>query len=289
MATRYLGLALALAVVAVAGFSACSGDDADSRDKENMLARVLGRERLTTDDELTLDGADEAATGGASTAADGAAQSVDSPSNSSGSSGPGGRSQPQARPNTNGAELLRAASNALARDAHKLTYELRGKEPGLGDVNGTLTLASRDRQERIGLTGDLGGDQGSFIAIHSGPANFLCIEGRGDSACLKTKADEAAPLQVPSVFKLEGLLDRLANAGGDVREVGGQQIAGYDGRCFEAGSQSGNGLVCIAEAENLVLLVNGHFQGADFEVRLQEYTQPTDADFEPPFPVTELP
>jgi hypothetical protein len=162
MATRYLGLALVAAVVAVAGFSACSGSSADSRGKDSTLARILGRDRLTTDDAgLTLDSADETASASndARTTETGTTEPTASPSNSADD-----RDQPLARPRTSGAELLRAASGALAREAYKLTYELRGRESGLGDVNGTLTLASRDRQERIGLSGDLGGDKGSFIA-----------------------------------------------------------------------------------------------------------------------------
>lgn len=202
---------------------------------------------------------------------------------------PSPRTSPRWR--INGADLLRETSDVLAFATYKTVFELNGREPGLGDVSGTVTIARGEDARHLGVSGNLGGAEGSFIAIQRPDANFLCIKGQGDSACLKTGSNAASPLPLPSVLELQPLVEGLANQPDSiVRELEPQQVAGRDARCFEVGAQPGRGTLCVDVELPMVVLVEGHFRGAEFEMRLKEYEPvPGPEDFEPPFPVAELP
>jgi len=289
MMTRYLAAFLVLAIgTAVAAASYDEGTRQGTLVDEATFARLLGRDREASGGTRVHPLAARETDTGADTEAD---QKVSSMPTAEEEPAATEGDRPPRRSAVDGAELLRQASRQLGETTYKTTYDLNGTDPGLGALTGTLTIASDGPKGYLGVTGKLGGADGSFIAIHDGTANFLCIEGGGDSACLKTDAHEASPLALPSVLELEQLLDRLAHQPDvDVREIGGERIAGRDGRCFEVGAQPGNGRVCVGESDNLLLLVDGYFHGADFEVRLKEFDPaPGPGDFEPPFPVTEIP
>lgn len=193
-------------------------------------------------------------------------------------------------PRIDGPQLLRNASARLA-GTYRLVYQIKASDAEAGEIDGTLTVAARPPQQRAGISGKIGGDQGSFIVIQDGAGGFMCIEGQGDSTCLRTQSNGQSPIPVPSVLSFEKILQRIAQApGGNVREVAGQTVAGRPGRCFEVRTSDGSGLVCVQESEALVLLVDGQFGGTRVNLQLREYTtSPGDAEFAPPFPVVELP
>ena len=190
-----------------------------------------------------------------------------------------------------GRALMRSASNRLQSETYRLVYEIKGSDPDVGDIDGTLTVSSRAPRQAFGISGRIGGDTGTFMVIQEANLAYLCVEGQGDSACLKTESNEQAPIPLPAVLSFDEAFKRLADSPSTTaREVAGQTIAGRAGRCFEVSGDEGNGLVCIQETDGLVLLMDGQFGATRGALRLKEYVPaPSDRDFEPPYEVIELP
>lgn len=194
-------------------------------------------------------------------------------------------------PGLDGRQLMRDASNRLQTATYRLVYEIKGSDPDVGEIDGTLTVSSRTPRQAFGISGRIGGDTGTFMVIQDANLAYLCVEGQGDSACLKTDSNQQAPIPLPAVLSFDETFKRLAESPGTTaREVAGQTIAGRAGRCFEVAGNEGNGLVCLQESDGLVLLLDGQFGGNQGTLRLKEYIPtPSDRDFEPPYQVVELP
>lgn len=201
------------------------------------------------------------------------------------------RREAQARTREDTLDALRLAATYMKTSTYKAVYGLDGSDNNTGKIEGTLTLASEGDKNLFGISGSIGPEDGSFIVITNGGDAFLCIEGQGDSACLKTHAPRDAVIPLPAVISVDEILDKAVNTP-DVltREVESRTIAGRDGRCIEVVAEGvGMGVICLDEQDNLVLLIEGHFWGSKFNMQLQEFAEPTDRDFDPPFMVTELP
>ncbi|MGE5597157.1 MAG: hypothetical protein ACM3S1_14130 [Hyphomicrobiales bacterium] len=199
--------------------------------------------------------------------------------------------RPETRVRTEPLAALKQVSRDLSASNYKVVYEIHGSDRDTGALDGTLTLATKQPKQLFGISGKLGNDSGTFLVINDGANAFLCIEGRGDKACLKTHSVADAPIPLPSVLNIDDVLQDIASQPGvQVREVAGQQIAGHDGRCFEVEANAGHGTICVDEQDGVVLLVDGDFQGSAFSMRLSEYEpDPEDSLFLPPYTVTELP
>lgn len=196
-----------------------------------------------------------------------------------------------AAPRTDPLVALRKATNNLADATYRVVYDIEGSDRDTGGLDGTLTIASHGDRQAFGISGTLGNDSGTFLVINDGTAGYLCIEGQGDSGCLKVPAVGSTPIPLPSVMTIDDVLQRVIDSTElDVTEVAGRTIAGRDGRCFEVAASGGKGLVCVDEAEGLVLLIDGEFGGSTFRMTLRDYSDnPSDDEFEPPFPVIQLP
>ncbi|MCC7366685.1 MAG: hypothetical protein IT303_20170 [Dehalococcoidia bacterium] len=190
-----------------------------------------------------------------------------------------------------GLSLLRDATANLEEATYKLVYELTGEDDGTGALDGTLTIAADPPRQLMGISGSLGGEEGSFMILNDGTDSFLCVDFDGEQSCIKGTGSVTSAIPLPSIVSIEDSLDEIAGAPDvEVKEVAGQEIAGRDGRCFEVTSSEGTGLVCIDEGDGIVLLVDGEFGGSSGTLRLREYTDnPAASDFEPPYPVTEIP
>jgi|GEM_PF-3494807 len=309
MRTRYLVVAIAVAFVGVLIVSTRANGEEDPV-RQEMLARLFNLDRSEERQEfyrqifrfdppaLEILGAAEEVPGAATPApgpgdptpaVDESEEQVEQREDPDPRIPPASRES--ARWRMEGSALLREAADVLAYASYKTVYELSGSDPGLGALHGTVTLARELSNRYLDVSGNLGGSEGSFIAIQRPDANFLCIKGQGDSACLKTGAHAASPLPLPAVLELQSLIDGIADQpDASVREIEPREVAGREARCFEVGARPGNGTVCVDVELPMVVHVDGSFRGSNFAVTLKEYQPvPEAGTFEPPFPVAEIP
>jgi len=187
-----------------------------------------------------------------------------------------------------GASDLSALAGEYGDFTGVVKYETSGFD---GDAFTSMTIyrdAGRSRVDYEGADGS-----GSFITTEEG--SFACAENQ----CIKFAAGQgvdptaafAAFLSAESIEASYGDIPE----GVDVEESS-EEIAGVDATCYsyagdldetEAGDESGE--ICFAESGLLLRLkFTGASGGGMFEA-VEASEDVSEADFEPPFPVTELP
>lgn len=183
--------------------------------------------------------------------------------------------------------LQRVAENA-GRTTYRVVYEIEGGDPDSGEIRGTLTMAADPPKQLFSLSGLFAGEESTLTIIDDGESSYLCFDAEGNQSCLRSGSGGSETVPLPTFLEVDELIGTLARDGDTTaREVQGREIAGRDARCFEIASSEGDGLVCIAKDDAVLLLIEGTFEGAVFNMRAVEIADaPTAADFEPPYPVS---
>ncbi|HET7737413.1 MAG TPA: hypothetical protein VFK32_02455 [Tepidiformaceae bacterium] len=260
--TRYLRLALLLgALMAVLAFAvACGGDDKaepSGGDDEESTATAPGGE---DDDDPTAEPTEEDEEDG------------------------------------DALERLRAAAAAAEeRDSFYASYEMRFVDADGVESTGTMTLAAKKPLELFRIEVVEAEGESGFAVIQDAETSTFCIKdvGEEEGSCLVTQGEpEDSPFgSLTSLFSsTDELLDELtAEDDAEVTPAGSKRVAGLDADCYDVKDSTGEGTVCIAEDESLVVEVVGTFEGQETEFRLTEYSDDPDDDvFEPPYEVTSL-
>lgn len=189
-------------------------------------------------------------------------------------------------------ELAALASEAAGGVTGKVTYSVVTETDG-DTFEGEWVLVQRPPDSRMEIAGTEGGEEFRTIIISSGGKGYLCFSSGGEDSCLATETEgaeaEAAPLdplfQVPR---------EISDDVGDVGLVDESQreIAGVDATCFtvESGLAGlGEGEICFSDG-GLLLRLASDVDGTSSVIEATSVsTDVTDADFEPPFDILELP
>jgi hypothetical protein len=154
----------------------------------------------------------------------------------------------------------------------------------------TLTIYRGDGGSRVDYEGS--GSTGTFLTNDDGV--FLCSDGQ----CVKSPLGDAVdPTAAFTAFiSPEAIEQSYGNLPDGVNvEESSETIAGFDATCYEyagdlddstEGDESGQ--ICFSDSGILLRLDSTNLGGGKFEaVEAEEGT--SGEDFEPPFPVTELP
>lgn len=185
-------------------------------------------------------------------------------------------------------ELLKKLARGTSETGYKVEYDLRGNDAE-GPMNGTLTLAANRTSRLAAFSGSIGQMEGDFLLIEQPEAKFLCINGQGQKACLKSRADSPSPIPLPQTFALAEVLQRATDdPETKVRDAGRERVAGRNARCLEVTAPSGHGRVCADEGPGAILRYEGDFEGAQTSMRAKNAAPAVNKDFEPPYPVTDL-
>ncbi|MBI2914032.1 MAG: hypothetical protein HYY03_08940 [Chloroflexi bacterium] len=176
-------------------------------------------------------------------------------------------------------------SRAWAKKTAKVTYDFTS-----GSDSGTMTLYWRPPDWRMDLSSS---DSGDVSMIVAGGASYLCSE----NSCLSIAGPEAP--QVPPLPFLGSFTEPDALSQSIAEDVAGaeikrstQSIAGQPTGCYEASSQGNNLQWCFTIDSVLMRFVgsSGAAGAGDFRLEATDLIrQLSDADFQPPFPVTTLP
>ncbi len=191
-------------------------------------------------------------------------------------------------------ELEALAAEATEGITAKVTYRVVTETDG-ETMEGEWVLVQRPPDSRFEIAGEEGGEEFRTIIISAGGNSYLCTSVAGEESCLATEAEEAEA-SAAALDPLFSVPEELT-AGGediDITDTSHRSIAGVDATCFTisgalADVGEGEGEVCFSD-EGLLLYMRGQSAGSSvlFEATSAS-TDVTDADFEPPYDILELP
>ncbi len=211
---------------------------------------------------------------------------------------PGGETPGGGTPGTDVSSELLSLGQQWASGSAKVTYELEFTEDG-ETQRGEMILTWQPPNWRMDMSGDITGGAGALTMITVDGDVYLCTSGQ----CLSLSGgpdDQAAPIPFAGFFAdPDALVDQFL---GDVPpglDIGRstRTIAGEEALCFSVSGtvegETGESDLCFAQ-DGLMLLMSASFSGpeesGDFRFEATEVDRNvTSADFEPPYPVTDLP
>lgn len=188
-------------------------------------------------------------------------------------------------------DALARAVDSFSYQPFRATYLVTMEERGLGNVGGTLTIAAKGARSRATLEGTYAGHDGAVAVAREPGADYLCIDGQGQQACLKTKPETLSPVPLPVALELPAMVQALADdPSATFTPVNGYRTAGRSGHCWKATGNNVAATVCVADGDGTLLMYDGALRGARGSIRLKEFEKSaSDGDVKPPYGVTELP
>ena len=178
-----------------------------------------------------------------------------------------------------------AGEGVTARVTYRVTTEADGET-----FEGEWVLVQRPPDTRFEIAGEEGGEEFRTIIITTGGKSYLCTSAAGQESCLATEAD-AADAGASPLDLLSDMPQELAEDA-DLVDTSNRKIAGVDAACFTVKSglaDLGEGEVCFSD-EGLLLYMSSGVDGASSVFEATSVSSDvTDADFEPPYEVVELP
>jgi hypothetical protein len=192
-----------------------------------------------------------------------------------------------------GLEVLEALAGEAAEGVTaKVTYRYRSEVAG-EVTEGEWVLVQRPPDSRFEMSGTQEGEEFRTIIIYAGGKSYLCTSVAGEESCLATEI-EATEAQTALLDPLFDIPQELAEEAEDIDlvETSERSIAGVDATCFTVSGalpDLGEGEVCFSD-EGILLLLQGESDGDSFSFEATSVsTNVTDADFEPPYEIIELP
>jgi hypothetical protein len=161
------------------------------------------------------------------------------------------------------------------------TYRAEYNVTGAGLGGSTMVWFRKDGKLRFDLTSA----EGTFTIIDAGAQSVTCTSAGGSGTCFAAGA--VGGLEAPGISVLEDFEASAANY--QVEPIDDRTIAGISGECFRYSSASGTGTTCIGPNGEL-LLMEATQAGQTFSFTATSVDDDvSDADFVPPYPITELP
>ncbi len=189
-------------------------------------------------------------------------------------------------------DLEALAGEAAAGVTASVTYSVTTETNG-DTFEGEWVLVQRPPDSRIEIALTEGGEEFRTIIISAGGESYLCTSGGGEESCLaagSAETEAGAASLTPLFDAPREIVDAAADV--DIVKTSQDQIAGVDATCFTLGSgllSLGEGEVCFSD-EGLLLRMQSEIAGTSsvFEATSVDFNV-TDADFEPPYDVLDLP
>ena len=181
-----------------------------------------------------------------------------------------------------------AAEGVVAKVTYRFTTVMDGET-----FEGEWVIVQRPPDTRFEFSSTEEGEEIRTIIINAGGNSYLCISAGGEETCLET----AAAATEAQTAALDALLDVPREIAEDVADVGlintsQRSIAGVNATCFTVSGALaglGEGEVCFSD-EGLLLFLQSEVDGSSFTFEATSVsTEVTDADFDPPYDILELP
>ena len=181
-----------------------------------------------------------------------------------------------------------SAEGVIARVTYKITTQGVGETPG-----GEWLRVQRPPDSRIEISSTAEGEEFRTIIISVDGKSYVCFALGGEESCLVSEEEEAGA-EASSLDLLFDIPSAIAegDAGVFIGDPSQRTIAGLDATCFTIGG----GLVDLDEGEicfsdgGLLLYLQSEVDGLTSTIEATSVsTDVTDADFEPPYDILELP
>lgn len=175
-----------------------------------------------------------------------------------------------------GAGELASALASFQKAEYKATYELSGIAAAGGPTS--ITMSKLGDKTRFEITA-----QGqSMTMIQAPPKSYMCqAEAR---SCFEVPA-AGGPVSNPAQSAIQSI-----GSGANAKAVAGRTIAGIAAKCYEFSEQGqGSGTTCVGPDGQLLAVESTTPQGVFKMTATKIEPKPSAADFEPPYPVTQLP
>lgn len=189
-------------------------------------------------------------------------------------------------------DLEALAGEAAEGVTAKVTYSVTTEADG-DTFEGEWVLVQRPPDSRIEIASTEGGEESRVVIINAGGDSYLCTAGGGEETCLAAGSAETEA----GAAALDPLFDAPREIAEDVADVGlvetsQENIAGVDATCFTLSSglaSLGEGEICFSD-EGLLLRLQSDVAGTTSVMEATSVDMNvTDADFEPPYDVLEVP
>ncbi len=189
-----------------------------------------------------------------------------------------------------GLNVLTQAAQNLTTTRYRIVYSLMATEPGELDIAGTFTIASDPPRSAFTIAGNLGGGETMLMLITDEDTAYFCGDLGDGAQCLELPSGGSTPFPLPSFFDTDVLLDGVISADGvTVTSLPGATYANIAADCYGIDSLDGEGVVCVGSVDGQLLFLDiDGADGTDFQLEALEIGEPTDADFEPPYPIISL-
>lgn len=148
----------------------------------------------------------------------------------------------------------------------------------------TLTFARDGERNMYGIDGTFEGEDTNVVFISDGETTYVCSDEGGEGSCFEQPGTGAESF-FGNAFLIDSddIIAEATAQGADVTPAGGREIAGRDADCYEFSSPEGEGTMCLDSEESFVVYNEGEFGGVSQLMELVEASEPSDADFEPPY------
>ena len=186
-----------------------------------------------------------------------------------------------------GLSILSQTAQNLTDTRYRVVYQLTSMDPGEDDISGTFTIASDPPRSSFMLDGNFAGEDTTLLVIMDEEVTYFCGDLGDGSQCLELPSGGSAPFSLPGFFDTDVVLDGVISADGvTITSLPGATYAGISADCYGVDSPDGEGIICVGSDEGQLLFLDiDGADGADFQIEALEVGEPSDADFEPPFPV----
>ena len=195
-----------------------------------------------------------------------------------------------------GSAELQALAEKFAEATFKVTYEISGDAAGLG--NGEITIAKDGTDKiRFDIKSEQDGEpfEGSFI--QTATDSYLCFSGEAAAGlgaivgedtsagvCVKSSTDDPTN----PVGSLVDSFGEIGTGNVEVQSKEDTEIAGHDATCYTVLDKDTNETSVACLTDDGVLLSVDSSAGGSFTAKSVE-EDVSDSDFEPPYPITEIP
>jgi hypothetical protein len=187
-------------------------------------------------------------------------------------------------------DLERLASQAAGDFTGKITYGIT-TEAGGQTTEQEWTLAQRPPDSRFEIVSTEGGQETRTIVIQTADKSYVCTSAGGSESCFESDQTD----QYTSLFDLIFAVPQsIAGGIGDVGLVdeSEREIGGVNANCFSVDTAAlggGASELCFSD-EGLLLFLRGESAGSSFTYEAKSVsTDVSDADFEPPYEIFEIP
>ena len=179
-----------------------------------------------------------------------------------------------------------AAEGVTANVTYQYTSETNGQT-----IEAEWVMVQRPPDSRFEIVSTEGGEESRTIVIGTADKSYICVSAGGSESCFESDQTQSYTAGFAPLFEIP---QTIAGGIGDVGLVdkSEREIGGVPANCFSVDTAAlggGASELCFSD-EGLLLYLRGESAGSSFTYEAKSVsTDVTDADFEPPYAIIEIP